>query len=81
MSEGEKTYMLFDKLSNVEKKLKNDFVRCHQSYLVNISFIKRILKTEIYTKRFKVPISPSHAKATKDKIRKYYEKKEGCIVV
>lgn len=45
MEEELKVYTLYDTLDEVEKKIKgNTFIRIHKSYLVNIKYIKNILR-------------------------------------
>ena len=39
--------MVYEKLDMYEEKLKNSFVRVHQSYLVNMTYIKRIDKKNL----------------------------------
>ena len=39
--------MVYEKLDMYEDKLKNSFVRVHQSYLVNMTYIKRIDKKNL----------------------------------
>lgn len=38
----------YDKISNIESSIsKNNFFRCHRSYIVNLKYIKKFCKTEI----------------------------------
>lgn len=38
----------YDKISNIENSIpKNNFFRCHRSYIVNLKYIKKFCKTEI----------------------------------
>ncbi len=40
-------FAVYEKLDTYEDKLKNSFVRTHQSYLVNMEYIKRIDKKDL----------------------------------
>ncbi len=52
----------YAKLCDVEAMLENqDFVRCHQSYLVNRRYIKSFSRTEINVGGERVPISRKYA--------------------
>lgn len=45
-------------LYEIENKLTEDFIRCHRSYVVNMSHVKKITRTEILTDSGKrIPIS------------------------
>lgn len=58
-SEG-REMILKESISSAEKKLegKKGFIRCHRSYLVNLSYISAILKTEIVLDNGKrIPLS------------------------
>lgn len=35
-------YVCYEKISDLEKKMVDSFVRCHQSFLVNMKYIRRI---------------------------------------
>lgn len=52
MEEAEKkTYTLYDKLDNFESQLSNNnFLRVHQSFLVNMQYIDRIKNRELFLK-------------------------------
>lgn len=56
-SEGVKRF--YDKINNIEPILDaNEFIRCHQSYIVNIRYIKGFMDHDIVLKgNQKVPIS------------------------
>ena len=58
-TDSDKGYECVGKLQDEEKKLKTyNFVRCHQGYLVNMSKIKEINKSDIVLKNnVKIPIS------------------------
>jgi len=42
------TIEYYNKISNIEASIpKNNFFRCHRSYIVNLKYVKRFCKTEI----------------------------------
>lgn len=47
---GEKTYTIYKKLSEIEQELTAPcFLRCHQSFLVNMNYVKAVDKDFILT--------------------------------
>ena len=40
-------YVCYEKISELEKKMGDSFVRCHQSFLVNMKFIKNISRYRV----------------------------------
>lgn len=64
---------VYYKLKDLETNLPNNFVRCHQSYIVNMDNIKLLdmnsflLKTDI-----KIPISQSRYSKTKETFKNYF---------
>lgn len=55
-----KTFRLYGKMDDIEPKLGNNFIRCHQSFIVNMEKIKSIEKLEISLHSGKkIPISKS----------------------
>ena len=38
----ENEYVCYEKISELEKKMGDSFVRCHQSFLVNMKYIRRV---------------------------------------
>ncbi len=60
-------YTFYSKLDDIEKMLEgHDFLRCHQSYMVNRKMIDSINRSEIIVAGVSVPVS-----------RKYYDKVQG----
>lgn len=45
---ADKDYTIKTTLSELEKKLDNNFFRTGRSYIINLNYIRRILKTEIH---------------------------------
>ena len=61
------------KLDEIEEKLPNYFVRCHQSYLVNCNRIKGFSKSEIeLTDSNIVPIAKARSAEVKKDINKFF---------
>lgn len=69
------TMEFYDKLDNIEKKLKEYFfVKPHRSYLINCKFIDEIEKTSVKMKNGQIiPISRLNTKAVKEKFIDYLE--------
>lgn len=69
---NEETIKIYDKLSNIEKKLNNRrFLRCHQSYIINMDYVNCV-DTEFKTiTNDKVLIRKRSLKEIKDKYYKY----------
>ena len=65
---GGREYSFYDKLDNVEQTLKkHDFVRCHQSFLVNARRIESIRQGELrLTDGTALPVSKHRAKETNE---------------
>lgn len=66
-------YSFYGKLSDVEKQINSSsFVRCHQSYLVNMGYVKRVDSTSIYTTcGDHIQISRSKSQNVKEKLLEY----------
>lgn len=48
MEDNLNTYTMYEKLSVLEDKLESDdFIRIHQSYLVNIKHIKNVVRYQV----------------------------------
>jgi DNA-binding LytR/AlgR family response regulator len=68
------TYSTYAKLSDIEKDFPQDFVRCHQSFLVNIRIVRRVGKEEIeLTDGCLLPISQRRKKAVSAQMEKMTE--------
>ncbi len=70
---------VYDKLGNIEKELNNDnFLRCHQSYIINMDFVARMDESEFITITNQViPIRRKDRKLLRERYYSYMEKKEG----
>lgn len=64
-------FSFYSKLSEVEKQLNQDFIRCHQSYIVNVNKIEKINKNLItlYKVDKLIPISRSRLKSVEKAIK------------
>lgn len=59
-----KMYSVYLKISDIENELTNKFIRCHQSYIINLDYIVDFEKSQFTTKNNEyIPIS-----------KKYYQK-------
>lgn len=68
----ENTYEMNMKLNELEEKLPDNFIRVHQSYLVNMDKILSISKDEIYLYNDQViPISRSHLRDVNEAFKKH----------
>ena len=65
----DKEYQFYAKLDDIERELeKKGFIRCHQSYLVNSIFIRKIEKDTVYLVNGKeIRISRTKSKIAREK--------------
>lgn len=57
----EETFSAYLKISDIEGLLSDDFIRCHQSYIVNLGYIKSIEKKQFVTEKNEfIPISKKY---------------------
>lgn len=62
-----------EKLSSFEEKLGDGFVRCHNSFLVNLAYVKSMKGNEIFLSNGEgVPVSNSRKKATREAVLRYF---------
>ena len=62
-------YSVYDTLDNLEKILPKNFVRCHRSFIVAVSEIKKIMfsqNTIVLENGILIPLSRSYKSAMKD---------------
>lgn len=65
------------KLDELEEKLPDHFIRCHQSYIVNMDKIKKVEKEKIIlSTNVIIPISKSRAARVKQAYFSYYQLEE-----
>lgn len=61
-----------EKLSSFEEKLGENFVRCHNSFLVNLAYVKSMKRNEIILSNGEgIPVSNSRSKATREALLRY----------
>lgn len=68
---------VYDKLGNIEKELaEGNFLRCHQSYIINMDYVMRMDESEFITITNQVvPIRRKDRKLLREKYYEYHEKK------
>lgn len=67
------TFRVKMSLSEIEKMLDDSFVRCHRSYLVGLSFVSRLSKTEVILDTGKIlPLSRNAAPLVHKAFINYY---------
>ena len=65
-------YVCYEKISELEKKMGDSFVRCHQSFLVNMKYIRRIgNKSFILENGEEVSISKRRYSETQEQYYRY----------
>lgn len=63
---------LYMKLDEIEKEITSNFIRCHQSYIVNMDKIMNIVGDEIVLfNGHKIPISRSKKKEVYERLNRY----------
>ena len=66
---AETEYNFYGSMENAEKELGQQFLRCHQSYLVNIKLIQKFSNEQIELQGgIAVPVSRSYAKKVKQRL-------------
>lgn len=69
---GNAEYDAYGKLSDVEKQLSEEFVRCHKSYLVNMRYIREFDENKLILDNDAViSVSRSYHERTKNTLFKY----------
>lgn len=67
---SEKSYILSSTMKKIEKKLPNNFIRIHRSYIVNINFIDKIKDGYLFIEKHQLPIGRSYQEKLFEKISK-----------
>ena len=68
---GNEELSFYAKMGDLEETLQNDdFLRCHQSYLVNVKYVQSYSRTEIDVAGDTIPISRRYV----DEVREYFDK-------
>lgn len=73
MENNIKVYTLYSKLDDVENEINStNFVRVHQSFLVNLKYVKEVLAYKlIFTNNIELPIAKTRYKSVKDNFIAY----------
>lgn len=75
-SSNDKDYTIYKKLDEIEKELKDKrFLRCHQSYLVNMNYITKAEKNFKLANGSIISIRQRNLKQIKDKYYNYIDSK------
>lgn len=62
-------YGMYDSLEDISKRLPHSFVRCHRSYIINMSHIDKMFLSENYIimkNGDRIPVSRTYKKAVKE---------------
>lgn len=79
-SNTEEVQKFYGKFADILPVLDERFIHCHNSYLVNLSWIDKIQAKQIYLENGVIlPISRSHYDATCEAYSQYLEKQLPCI--
>jgi DNA-binding LytR/AlgR family response regulator len=71
--ENRETEEIISKLSHIEDKFPNNFIRCHQSFLVNMDKIQSIKNNKIFLFSGEIiPVPSDKYKSVKDRIMRYW---------
>lgn len=70
------TYQFYGKFEDIENKLNDNYIRCNNSYMINLSRITSFEKGHfIMRDTKKIPVSSSYQQEVKNKFAAYLEKK------
>lgn len=68
----ETEYMIYEKLTDIQKRLLKNFIPCHKSYIVNMDYVSTYEgKLLCMRNGKKIPISRSNAKKVKEELFRY----------
>lgn len=71
-------YECSEKLSSFEEKLGDSFIRCHNSFLVNLNYVKTMRRNEIILSNGeRISVSNSRSKVTREALLRYLTNEEG----
>lgn len=71
-------YRVYDRLSEMEKRLDmRRFLRCNQSYIINVEFVDGIVDYDFYMQDKKM--IPIRKRDKKDIVQKYYQKRSELV--
>ena len=70
---GEGVYSTYMNLDDLQERLKDNFLRCHKSFMVNIDRIKSYMSTSLMLYNgVHIPISRSYVKQVSLRLKKHY---------
>ena len=68
----ENVQVCHDKISDMEERMGETFVRCHQSFLVNIKHVRRLNKTSMTLDNgYELPVARAKFKEVSSRLAKY----------
>lgn len=68
---GGQEYSFYGKLDDMEKRLKSKlFIRCHKSFIVNLSYVTKMTREGFYIGDVLISISRSYASSAKERYHK-----------
>lgn len=71
---ADEIYDVYEKISDVKRRLSAEFVQCHKSFLVNLNYISSVEGKKIKVKNGKeIPISRGYQNLFHEKFSKYIE--------
>ncbi len=69
-------YECYEKLSSLKERLGKNFVRCHNSFIVNLDYVKSVKRTELTLKDGRrISVSNSKSKETRELAAQYLKKR------
>lgn len=66
----ERTYITMDTMTNMERRLPEQFQRIHKSYIIDIRKIKKLSNTSVFLDQKEIPLSPMYRLLLQEKIKK-----------
>lgn len=67
-------YECYEKLASLEERLGENFVRCHNSFIVNLAYVKSVRRNELILNDGKcIPVSNSKSKITREAVVRYLD--------
>lgn len=69
MNDSEEAPYFYGTMDDVMSRLDNHFIRCHNSYIVNLKYVSVLSRTTLTIEQRKIPVSRQYSKA----VRKAFE--------
>lgn len=66
---AQKNYVVLQTMTNLEKILPTNFVRCHRSYMINLSKVDALDDRVLEIEKHAIPVSRSYYNAIKDRLK------------